>query len=328
MCRNPAAAIRRHHFITREADRSPANGLSKRDSDLSWVYGSIGGTAWIHAVHDVNDVLMRQEDPMSDRVSVAIDSDGIADVRLNRPDKMNACDREMIEALGTVGSDLAKNHSIRAVVLSGEGQAFCAGLDVALFSKFESNVDELLERDTESPANFAQRAAWVWTALPVPVIAAVHGVAFGAGLQVALAADIRFIAPDARLSAMEIRWGLIPDMTGALSLRRLARVDVAKELIFTGRIVTGVEAHGLGLATHLSQTPKDDAFVLARDVARRSPDAVRAAKRLLAETDSTAIRDQLEREARLQRPLIGGTNQIEAVRANLEQRAPHFEDPS
>jgi enoyl-CoA hydratase/carnithine racemase len=264
---------------------------------------------------------------MSDRVSIAIDADGIADVRLNRPDKLNACDLEMIEALGAAGSELAENRSLRAVVLSGEGQAFCAGLDVALFSKVEISVEELLKRDTQSPANFVQRAAWVWTALPVPVIAAVHGVAFGAGFQVALAADIRFVAPDARLSAMEIKWGLIPDMTGAASLRRLVGLDVAKELIFTGRIVSGVEARELGLATHVSEAPRGAAFELAREVAGRSPDAVRAAKQLLGESGPGAAEDRLELEARLQRPLIGGPNQIEAVRANLERRPPRFEDP-
>ena len=192
---------------------------------------------------------------MPDRVSVAIDGEGIADVRLNRPNKLNACDLEMIEALGAAGSELAKNRSLRAVVLSGEGKGFCAGLDVSLFSGIEGSVDELLERNTESPANLVQRAAWAWTALPVPVIAAIHGVAFGAGFQVALAADIRCVAPDARLSAMEIKWGLIPDMTGASSLRRLVGLDVAKELIFTGRIVSGTEARELGLATHVGRCP-------------------------------------------------------------------------
>ncbi len=264
---------------------------------------------------------------MSDRVSITIDGEGIADVRLNRPEKMNACDLEMIEALSGAGSELAKDRSLRAVVLSGEGQAFCAGLDIALFSKLERNIEELFERDPESPANFAQHAAWVWAALPIPVIAAVHGVAFGAGFQVALAADIRFVAPDARLSAMEINWGLIPDMTGAASLRRLVGRDVAKELVFTGRVVSGVEARQLGLATHLSETPRDEAFELAREIARRSPDAVRAAKRLLDESDRVAVRDRLELEAGLQRALIGAPNQLEAIRANLEQRAPCFEDP-
>ncbi len=264
---------------------------------------------------------------MSDRVTIAIDDEGIADVRLNRPDKLNACDLEMIEALGAAGDELANNRSLRAVVLSGEGKAFCAGLDVALFSGVEKSVDELLERDTESPANFVQRAAWVWTALPVPVIAAVHGVAFGAGFQVALGADIRCVSPDAKLSAMEIKWGLIPDMTGADSLRRLVGLDVAKDLLFTGRIVSGTEAHGLGLATRLSETPRDEAFELAREIARRSPEAVRAAKQLLGESDGVAVRERFELEARLQRTLIGGPNQIEAVRANLERRAPRFEDP-
>lgn len=264
---------------------------------------------------------------MSDRVTIAIDDEGIADVRLNRPDKLNACDLEMIEALGAAGDELAESRSLRAVVLSGEGKAFCAGLDVALFSGVEKSVGELLERDTESPANFVQRAAWVWTALPVPVIAAVHGVAFGAGFQVALAADIRCVAPDAKLSAMEIKWGLIPDMTGSDSLRRLVGLDAAKELIFTGRIVSGTEARELGLATHVSDTPRDEAFELAREIARRSPEAVRAAKQLLGESDGLAVRERFELEARLQRTLIGGPNQIEAVRANLERRAPRFEDP-
>jgi len=264
---------------------------------------------------------------MSERVSIAIDDEGIADVRMNRPDKLNACDLEMIEALGAAGSELADNRSLRAVVLSGEGRAFCAGLDVTLFSNLETPVEKLLRRDGEGPANRVQRAAWVWTALPVPVIAAVEGVAFGAGFQVALAADIRFVSPDARLSAMEIQWGLIPDMTGAASLRRLVGLDVAKELVFSGRIVSGVEARELGLATHVSERPREAATELAREVARRSPDAVRAAKRLLGEIDRGATQARFELEARLQRTLIGGPNQIEAVRANLERRAPRFQDP-
>jgi enoyl-CoA hydratase/carnithine racemase len=264
---------------------------------------------------------------MSDRVSIEIDGEGIADVRLNRPDKLNACDLEMIEALSAAGNELADSRSLRAVVLSGEGKAFCAGLDVALFSGVERSVDEMLARDSENPANFVQRAAWVWAALPVPVIAAIHGVAFGAGFQVALAADIRCVTPDAKLSAMEIKWGLIPDMTGAESLRRLVGLDVAKELVFTGRIVSGTEARELGLATHVGEAPRDEAFELAREMAHRSPDAVRAAKQLLGESDGLGLQERFELEARLQRTLIGGPNQIEAVRANLEQRPPRFEDP-
>ncbi len=264
---------------------------------------------------------------MSDRVSIAIDAEGVADVRLNRPDKLNACDLAMFEALGAAGSELAGNRSLRAVVLSGEGRAFCAGLDVALFSGIAGGVDALLEPGTESPANFAQRAAWVWSALPVPVVAAVHGVAFGAGFQIALAADLRCVAPDARLSAMEIRWGLIPDMTGAVSLRRLVGLDVAKELVFTGRVVSGAEARELGLASRLSAEPREEALGLARELARRSPDAMRAAKQLLDQGDELPLRERFALEARLQRALIGAPNQLEAVRANLEGREPRFEDP-
>src|SRR5262249_60112411 len=130
-------------------------------------------------------------------------------------------------------------------------------------------------------ANYAQQAAYVWTELPVPVIAAVHGVAYGGGLQIALAADMRFVAPDAQLSVMEIKWGLIPDMTGSQTLRRLVRLDVAKELTFTGRVISGTEAAALGLATHGSDRPREDALALAREVAGKSPASIRAGQQLL-----------------------------------------------
>jgi enoyl-CoA hydratase/carnithine racemase len=184
---------------------------------------------------------------MSDRVIVS-KQDGVADVRMNRPDKLNALDQAMFEGLAATGRALAADKSLRAVVLSGEGRAFCAGLDFASFmgmAQSERPARSLLDR-SESIANFAQQAAWVWTELPVPVIAAVHGVAFGGGLQVALGADIRIVAPDAQLSVMEIKWGLIPDMSGTQTLRHLVRLDVAKELTFTGRIVRGEEAVALG----------------------------------------------------------------------------------
>ncbi|MBW2400216.1 MAG: enoyl-CoA hydratase/isomerase family protein, partial [Deltaproteobacteria bacterium] len=187
------------------------------------------------------------------RVAVAVDN-GVADVRLNRADKLNALDAAMFQALAETGSGLASEPSLRAVVLSGEGRGFCAGLDVGS------------------------------SELPVPVIAALHGVIFGGGLQIALAADIRLVTPDARLSVMEIKWGLIPDMTGSQTLRRLVRLDVAKELTFTGRIVSGIEAVELGLATRVSDDPHAEALELARGIAGRSPDAIRAGKRLLDES--------------------------------------------
>jgi enoyl-CoA hydratase/carnithine racemase len=265
---------------------------------------------------------------MSDRVSVS-QQDGVADVRMNRPDKLNALDQAMFEGLVETGRALANDRSLRAVVLSGEGRAFCAGLDFASFmgmAQSERAPRSLLDRG-ESIANFAQQAAWVWTELPVPVIAAVHGVAFGGGLQVALGADIRIVAPDAQFSVMEVKWGLIPDMSGTQTLRHLVRLDVAKELTFTGRIVRGNEAVALGLATRLSDDPREDALALAREIAGKSPDAIRAGKRLLNSASLVSVGEGLQMEETLQRSLIGGPNQVEAVQANMQKRAPRFRDP-
>jgi enoyl-CoA hydratase/carnithine racemase len=266
---------------------------------------------------------------MSDRVIVS-KQDGVADVRMNRPDKLNALDQAMFEGLVETGRALAGDKSLRAVVLSGEGRAFCAGLDFASFMGMASNERPsrgLLDRDAETVANFAQQAAWVWTELPVPVIAAVHGVAFGGGLQVALGADVRIVAPDAQFSVMEIKWGLIPDMSGTQTLRHLVRLDVAKELTFTGRIVRGSEAVTLGLATRLSESPRQDALALAREIASKSPDAIRAGKRLLNSASLVSVGEGLRMEESLQRGLIGGPNQVEAVQANMQKRAPQFRDP-
>jgi enoyl-CoA hydratase/carnithine racemase len=265
---------------------------------------------------------------MSERVRVDVEA-GVADVRLCRAEKMNALDPAMFEALAETGQELAGDRSLRAVVLSGEGRAFCAGLDVTSFGAGGIGGSERspFERSDASPANFAQRAAWVWNEVPVPVIAAVHGVAFGGGLQIALAADIRYVAPDARLSVMEIKWGLIPDMSGSQTLRRLVRLDVAKELTFTGRIVTGAEAVELGLATHLSDTPREAALELAREIAGKSPSAVRAAKQLIDRSGLVGLEEGLRIEEKLQRSLLGKPNQIEAVRANVEKREPEFDDP-
>ena len=265
---------------------------------------------------------------MSDRVIVS-KQDGVADVRMNRPDKLNALDQAMFEGLVETGKALAADTSLRAVVLSGEGRAFCAGLDFASFmgmAQAERPARTLLDRG-ESIANFAQQAAWVWTELPVPVIAAVHGVAFGGGLQVALGADIRIVAPDAQFSVMEIKWGLIPDMSGTQTLRHLVRLDVAKELTFTGRIVRGSEAVTLGLATRTSENPREDALALAREIAGKSPDAIRAGKKLLNGANLVSVGEGLRMEESLQRGLIGGANQIEAVQANMQKRAPQFRNP-
>jgi enoyl-CoA hydratase/carnithine racemase len=268
---------------------------------------------------------------MSDRVTVSIEQ-GVADVRLNRADKLNALDLAMFQALVETGRSLAEDAGLRTVVLSGEGRAFCAGLDIQGFAAMAGQPGAergpgLLERSDGSPANLAQRAAWIWKELPVPVIAAVHGVCYGGGLQIAAAADLRLVAPDAQLSVREVHWGLIPDMSGTQTLRHLVRLDVAKELTYTARILSGSEAVKLGLATRTSQRPREDALALAREIAGRSPDAVRAAKRLLDAAVVSGVEEGLRLEEKLQRSLIGQPNQVEAVRANLEKRAPKFEDP-
>lgn len=270
---------------------------------------------------------------MAERVTVEIE-DGVADVVMNRPEKLNALDTPQFEALIQAGRDLAHDPSLRAIVLTGAGRAFCAGLDMGSFRTMAGGGREragstrsLVEGSDESPANFAQRAAYIWQEVPVPVIAGIHGVAFGGGCQIALGADIRFIARDARMSVMEVRWGLIPDMSITQTLRHVGRLDVAKELTFTGRIIEGPEAVELGLATHVAEDPRSAALELAREIAARSPDAVRAAKQLLNTAWVSGIRDGLALEQKLQGILIGRPNQIEAVTANFEKREPRFSDP-
>ncbi len=266
---------------------------------------------------------------MSELVSVAI-RDGVADVRLNRPGKYNALSGDMFKAIIEAGRSLAEEKALRAVVLSGNGRGFCAGLDMESFAGMAGDEPgnagaALLARD-DGPENFAQRPAYVWKTLPVPVIAALHGVAYGGGLQIALGADIRIAAPDARLSVMEIKWGLIPDMSLTQTLRDLVGLDVAKELTFTGRILSGSEAQALGLVTRLAEDPLEAALDLAREIAGKSPQAIRAAKRLFEESWHADARTGLGLESELQAGLIGSPNQVEAVMANFEKREPRFRD--
>lgn len=265
---------------------------------------------------------------IENRVLVSV-ADGIADIRLNRPDKMNALDPAMFEALARTGAELAGTPGLRAVVLSGEGGAFCAGLDMARFEAIaregRSGLPPLADR-THGLGNLFQEIALVWRRLPVPVIAALHGVAFGGGLQIALGADIRYVAPDAKLSVMEMRWGIVPDMAGTLLLRELARGDVIRELTYTGRIVSGEEAVALGLATRAVADPREAAFATAREIAARNPHAIRAAKRLFDRQDETFAAGQLLAESVEQAALIGSPNQREAASANIERRPPVFRD--
>lgn len=267
---------------------------------------------------------------MNDRVVIHIDNEGVADVRLNRADKMNALDSAMIEGILAAQDQLRAEPRLRAVVLHGEGRAFCAGLDISRFASMGSEKTSrgyTLADRTHGIANAPQQTAWGWRDLPVPVIAAVHGVAFGGGLQIALGADIRCVSSDVKLSVMEIKWGLVPDMAGIALLRELVRGDVARELTYSGRIINGEEAVRLGLATWAGSDPLAHAREMARSIARSSPDAIRAAKRLLnrsADADAAAL---LVSESREQERLMGSPNQLEAVRAGMEKRPAEFSAP-
>jgi enoyl-CoA hydratase/carnithine racemase len=267
---------------------------------------------------------------MEQRVSITI-TEGIADVRLVRADKMNALDAAMFEALVAATDRLSREKGLRAVVLSGEGRAFCAGLDMGRFAAMNETgghgVPGAESRDltkrTHGLANFPQQAVWGWRQLPVPVIAAVTGVAFGGGFQLALGADMRFLTPDARMSIMEIKWGLVPDMAGTPILASLVRDDILRELMYTGRIFSAQEALSCGLATRICDDPVATALEVAREIAGKSPDAIRAAKRLLNKL-SVDPGPALMAESVEQQKLLGSPNQLEAVRANIEKRAPKF----
>lgn len=258
-----------------------------------------------------------------DRVRVTV-SGHIADVRLNRPDKLNAIDPAMFTALSEAATTLAGRAGVRAVVLSGAGRGFCAGLDLA--SLAAPGLAESMTARTHGLANRYQHAVWGWRELPVPVIAAVHGTAFGGGLQIALAADIRIVAPDAQLGVMEARWGLVPDLAGIALLRGLVRDDVARELTYTARPVSGTEAVSLGLATRTASDPHAAAMTLAAQVATGSPRAVRAAKRLFSLSQDAGAAGILRAESAEQEVLLTGPDLAEAVTARAAGRAPAFED--
>ena len=268
---------------------------------------------------------------MTDIVRIVHHTGGVAEVILNRPDKMNAIAPDMFTALIDAGESLIANTSVRAVVLRGEGRAFCAGLDLVNFENMKAGIDMIdptrLTERSHGDANKFQRVATVWRDIPVPVIAALHGVAFGGGLQIALGADIRLVTADIKMSIMEIKWGLVPDMAGMIFLRQLMRADVARELIYTGRIIGGTEAVALGLATRVVDDPLASAVQLAQEMTQKSPLALRAAKRMLNQWGDATDAALLLAEADEQSRLIGRAEQMEAVQANLEKRLPVFHDP-
>jgi enoyl-CoA hydratase/carnithine racemase len=262
-----------------------------------------------------------------DRVRIEV-ADHVATVTLVRADKHNALDRAMFEAIIGAAERLAGEPGIRVVVLHGEGPSFCSGLDLASLVSTDAGIDAIVAPLRDEPPNWFQRTAYEWLRLPVPVIAAVHGNCFGGGLQIALAADVRIATADARLSVMEIKWGLIPDMSISRTLPRLIGIDVAKELTYTGRVISGAEADALGLVTRLADDPLAAARELAAEIASRSPDAVRGAKRLFDTAWTQGPEQSLALEAEIQRSLIGSPNQLAAVTAGLRKQPAQFTDPS
>jgi enoyl-CoA hydratase/carnithine racemase len=272
---------------------------------------------------------------MSDRVLITI-TDGVADVVFNRADKRNALDNAMFSAIAEAGEQLKSEPGVRAVVLSGDGASFCAGLDFSSFQAMAGgdNAEQAATRSDGNPGqmkdgritHLGQQVCWVWQELEVPVIAAVHGHALGGGLQIALGADIRIVHPDTKMSVREVYWGLVPDMTGTFLLSKLVRPDIAKELTFTARVFSGAEAAEMGLVTKLSESPKDDAMAMAHEIAGMSPGAVRGSKALFNRMLDVGAAEQFAAERATIGAQIGSPNQIEAVMAGFEKRPPVYAD--
>jgi enoyl-CoA hydratase/carnithine racemase len=262
-----------------------------------------------------------------DRVRIEV-ADHVALVTLTRAEKHNALDVPMFEAIIAAADRLRTEPGVRAVVLHGDGPSFCSGIDLMSVIAAQGDLDAFVEPLRGEVPNWFQRAAHDWLAVPVPVIAALHGNCLGGGLQIALAADVRFAAPDTRLSVMEIKLGLIPDMSITRTLPRLVGIDVAKELTYTGRVISGVEAGELGLATHVVDDPVTAARELAAEIASKSPDAVRGAKRLFDEAWTGTAQETLLLEASIQLGLIGSPNQLAAVSAGMSKQPAELVDPS
>lgn len=264
---------------------------------------------------------------MSDRVTIT-EEDQVAIVTLSRPEKRNALDLAMIEAIVEAGEKIAKRKDIRAVVVSGAGEAFCAGLDLAAMPLIAQAAmsDGGFTQRTHGNSNLFQAVAMVWAELPQPVIAAVQGYSFGGGFQLMLGADIRIAEPNTQFSVMEGRWGLVPDMGGMVLMRRLAREDVIRKLTYTAQVFSSEEALNWGFVTEISDAPLESAKALAQEIARKSPDAVRAAKKLISDTELTGWFDTLVEESKAQEALVGQENQMEAVMAGMQKRAPKFKD--
>lgn len=259
----------------------------------------------------------------SPRVLVEIDGP-IAHVWLNRPDKLNGVDLDMLSELIAAAKTLGKNRDIRAVIIRGKGDAFCAGLDFASAMKSPSKIVRFFVPNPFKGTNRFQQANWAWRELPVPVIAVTHGRCYGAGLQLALAADFRFSTPDCEWSVLEAKWGLVPDMSGTVPLSELVTADVAKRLTMTGEIVSGEQAKEIGLVSGVSTDPLQDALDLVALLATRSPDSVAATKQLLNETRRSRPRRAFRIERSLQLKMLRSKNAATARKANFTRETADF----
>lgn len=263
---------------------------------------------------------------MTNRVNVTQEG-AVAHVVLNRADKRNALDQAMLEAIAETIDKLADARDTRAVVLSGDGEAFCAGLDFMSFAAMIQNPDSIdFMARSHGDANLFQQVAVGWRDLPMPVVTALHGVAFGGGFQIMLGADIRVSDPDTKFSIMEAKWGLVPDMGGMALMPALARQDIIRRLTYTAEIFDATQALNWGFVTELSSDPVERALELAGQIAARSPDGTRASKKLISDTWSSDRADTLLAESVAQKTVLGAENQMEAVLANFEKRAPNFKD--
>lgn len=257
------------------------------------------------------------------RVSVDY-QDHIARVTLTRGDKMNALDDEMFQAIVAAGQEVAASDA-RAVVLSGEGKSFCAGLDLASFAKMgQVDPEEWLMGRSHGDTNLLQEMSLVWRRVPVPVIAALQGAVYGGGLQLALGADIRIAAPDAKFSLMEMKWGLVPDLGGMVTLPPLVRSDVLRLMTYTAEPIPAEQGERWGLVTQLADDPLAAALDLATTIAGKSPSAIRAAKRLINVAETEDREAVLLQESRESAGLIGKPDQMEVIGAQMQGRAPNF----
>ena len=262
----------------------------------------------------------------NERVVIELADDGIAHVRFVRAEKMNALDPDMFDAMIEAAQTLSTTKGVRVVVLSGEGRAFCAGIDLSNFTNSSGDTSRTLETRTHGNTNTFQEVAYQWRRLGVPVIAAVHGVCFGGGLQIASGADIRIVHPETRMAVMEMKWGLVPDMAGYALWRGLVRDDVLRELVYTNREFSGAEAQSLGFATYVEEDPLARAMEIAAVIAGKNPDAIRASKRLHAAMHEHTADEILMLESVEQDKISRSKNQIEAVMSSMQKRPGVFDD--